>query len=39
MKGVFEMKAEIYARGPIACLVNSEPPQFNLYSGSSNFFY
>jgi cathepsin X len=27
------MKAEIYARGPIACLINSEPPEFNNYRG------
>jgi len=31
--GVNEMKAEIYARGPIACLINSEPPAFNNYRG------
>jgi len=31
--GVDEMKAEIYARGPIACLINSEPPEFNNYQG------
>ena len=34
VRGVQEMKAEIFARGPIACLVNSDPPQFNLYSGN-----
>ena len=33
VQGVQEMKAEIFARGPISCLVNSDPPQFNLYSG------
>jgi hypothetical protein len=31
--GEFEMKAEIFERGPIACLLNSEAPQFNLYTG------
>lgn len=31
--GEEEMKAEISARGPIACLVNSESPQFNDYKG------
>ena len=30
---VMEMKSEIYARGPIACLINSEPPEFNNYRG------
>ena len=33
LSGVTEMMAEIYARGPIACLLNSEPPQFNDYKG------
>ena len=27
------MKAEIYARGPIACVLNSDAPQFNAYRG------
>jgi cathepsin X len=31
--GVEDMMAEIHARGPIACLVNSESPQFNDYKG------
>lgn len=31
--GQHEMMAEISARGPIACLVNSESPQFNDYKG------
>ena len=31
--GVNDMKAEIYARGPIACLINSEPPEFDKYKG------
>jgi cathepsin X len=31
--GVDQMKAEIYARGPIACLINSEPPEFDQYRG------
>lgn len=33
VKGVYEMKAEIYARGPIACSLNSEPDAFNFYYG------
>lgn len=33
VKGVEEMKAEIYARGPISCLINSSPPSFNYYTG------
>lgn len=33
VKGVAEMKAEIYARGPISCYVNSEAPEFNNYHG------
>jgi cathepsin X len=31
--GVDEMKAEIYARGPIACSINSEANAFNYYQG------
>ena len=31
--GVDEMMAEIYARGPIACSLNSDVPAFNAYSG------
>ena len=31
--GEVEMMAEIHARGPIACLLNSESPQFNDYKG------
>lgn len=31
--GEHNMMAEIYARGPIACLLNSEAPQFNDYKG------
>ena len=31
--GESEMKAEIFKRGPIACLLNSDAPQFNLYTG------
>lgn len=31
--GVDEMKAEIYARGPIACSLNSEANAFNYYQG------
>jgi len=31
--GEFEMMAEIYARGPISCSINSEPTQFNAYRG------
>jgi len=27
------MRAEIFTRGPIACLLNSEAPQFNSYKG------
>lgn len=27
------MKAEIFARGPIACSINSDATQFNLYRG------
>ena len=27
------MKAEIYARGPISCSLNSEPTEFNAYRG------
>lgn len=27
------MMAEIYARGPIACHLNSDPPSFDLYTG------
>ena len=27
------MMAEIYARGPIACSLNSDAPQFNAYQG------
>lgn len=33
MMGEHQMKAEIFARGPIACSLNSDPPQFNLYRG------
>lgn len=33
LTGEHEMMAEIYSRGPIACLVNSESPQFNDYKG------
>lgn len=32
-KGVAEMKAEIYARGPISCSINSEAPEFDQYHG------
>jgi len=31
--GEDQMMAEIYARGSIACLINSEAPQFNDYKG------
>lgn len=31
--GVDQMMAEIYARGPIACALNSEPNSFDLYRG------
>lgn len=31
--GVDQMKAEIYARGPISCHVNSVPSSFNNYHG------
>jgi cathepsin X len=31
--GEAEMMAEIYSRGPVACLLNSESPQFNDYKG------
>lgn len=27
------MMAEIYARGPIACSINSDPNSFNFYNG------
>ena len=33
VKGVSEMMAEVFARGPIACSVNSESEYFNAYSG------
>jgi cathepsin X len=33
VKGVFEMKAEIYQRGPISCSLNSEAPEFDRYKG------
>ncbi len=33
VKGVHAMKAEIYARGPISCLINSMAREFNYYSG------
>ena len=33
VQGVEEMKAEIFARGPIACSINSEADQFDGYSG------
>ncbi len=33
VKGIYEMKAEIYSRGPIACSLNSEPNEFNFYYG------
>ena len=29
--GVHKMKAEIYERGPIACLINSEADEFDSY--------
>ena len=32
--GEEEMKAEIYARGPIACLINSSAEQFDAYKGN-----
>jgi cathepsin X len=31
--GVHDMKAEIYARGPIACLLNSDAEPFDNYHG------
>ncbi len=31
--GEFEMMSEIYARGPIACLLNSDSVSFNNYHG------
>jgi cathepsin X len=31
--GELEMQSEIYARGPIACMVNSEAPKFDKYKG------
>jgi cathepsin X len=31
--GVNEMMSEIYARGPIACMVNSDAPAFEVYKG------
>jgi len=31
--GVHQMKAEIFQRGPIACLVNSDPEPFDIYKG------
>ena len=31
--GEEEMMAEIYARGPISCSLNSDAPQFNAYQG------
>ena len=33
VRGEEQMKAEIYARGPIACMINSEASQFNAYKG------
>jgi len=33
VKGVFEMKAEIYQRGPISCSLNSEALEFDQYKG------
>ncbi|KAJ1421891.1 hypothetical protein B484DRAFT_399328 [Ochromonadaceae sp. CCMP2298] len=33
VNGEQEMKAEIFARGPIACSLNSEAPAFNVYKG------
>jgi cathepsin X len=31
--GIEQMKAEIYARGPISCALNSEATEFNAYHG------
>jgi len=31
--GVDQMKAEIYSRGPISCLINSVPTEFDQYRG------
>jgi cathepsin X len=33
LSGVHQMKAELFARGPIACLINSEPDEFDQYQG------
>lgn len=33
VSGVHEIKAEIYARGPVSCGLNSEPNEFNYYHG------
>lgn len=33
VQGIHEMKAEIYARGPISCALNSEATEFNAYRG------
>jgi cathepsin X len=33
VKGVNEMKAEIYSRGPVACLINAMATSFDKYNG------
>ena len=31
--GIHDIKAEIFARGPVSCALNSEPTEFNAYRG------